>query len=504
MMFPIRLGTGAEFTALRESLLACGYTEPAIFERFQINRLSELRGMPNEPTDSVRALVWLFIEGGILPPSAASQLPLADLDALGLLSVTPERIAATVMLYPVRGLYIASDRSQPLEGAATPDDVVYPAIVPNTESFLDYLPATPCDALLDLCAGTGVAALMAARDGARHAWAFDITPRCTHFAEFNRRLNAIANMTPAQGDLYDPAGDLTFDRIVVHPPYLPVFRPHFVFDSGGQDGEQIVKRIVQGLPKYLRPGGRFYALTMGSDREQPFENRLREWLGADAGEFDVAFIVRRTISPHDYSAEMVLLHNGAAEDITGWRELFKQWGVKALSYGIVVLQRRAANRPVFTVRREAGPRTGPAEVEWLLGWSTTSLDTQALPALKPHTRQGVSLRISHRFAEKEWRLESYRVESEYPFKEGMRVEPWTAQLLTIADGSLTIEELLERLKSEEFLPSSIAPLDFVRAVAAMVSTGFLELDGQKRIETIRANGTPTPMISSAMPTRRSL
>lgn len=475
MMFPIRLGTEPEFAALREALLACDYTEAAIFERFKISRLSELRGLAQgEPDDPVLAMVWLFVEGGTLPPSDAAYLPLLQLGALGLLSITAERIAATVMLYPVRGLYIVSDRSQPIEGAAPPDDVVYPAIVPNTEAFLDYIPATPCDALLDLCAGTGVAALMAARGGARHAWAFDITPRCTHFAEFNRRLNAVTNMTPAQGDLYDPAGDLTFDRIVVHPPYLPVFRPHFVFDSGGQDGEQVVKRIVEGLPEYLRPGGRFYALTMGSDREQPFENRLREWLGAEASGFDVAFIVRRTISPHDYSAEMVLLHKGAAEDITRWRELFKQWGVKSLSYGIVVIQRRATNRPVFTVRREAGPRTGPAEVEWLIDWSTTSLDARALPGLRPRTRQGVLLRISHRFAEKGWRLETYRVESEYPFKEGVKVEPWTAELLTIADGSLTIEELLERLKSEEFLPASIELTDFTRAVAAMVSTGLLE------------------------------
>lgn len=478
MMFPIRLGTDAEFAALRDALVACDYTEPAIFERFKISRLSELRGLAqSEPGDAVRAMVWLFMEGGTLPPSAASQLPWAQLDALGLLSVTAERIAATVMLYPVRGLYIVSDRSQPIEGAAPPDDVVYPAIVANTESFLDYIPPTPCDALLDLCAGTGVAALMAARSGARHAWAFDITPRCTHFAEFNRRLNNIANMTPAEGDLYEPAGEQTFDRIVVHPPYLPVFRPHFVFDSGGQDGEQIVKRIVQGLPKYLRPGGRFYALTMGSDREQPFENRLREWLGPEAADFDAAFIVRRTISPHDYSAEMVLLHKGAAEDIARWRELFKQWGVKSLSYGIVVLQRRQTDRTVFTVRREAGPRTGPAEVEWLIDWSTTSLDTQPLRALKPRTRQGVSLRISHRFIEKGWRLETYRVELEYPFTESMKVEPWTAQLLTIADGSLTVEELLDRLKSEQFLPASIEPADFARAVAAMTSAGFLELDG---------------------------
>jgi methylase of polypeptide subunit release factors len=74
--------------------------------------------------------------------------------------------------------------------------------------------------------GTGIAALVAAQKDAAHAWAFDITARATHFAEFNRRLNAIPNVTAAEGDLYAPAGGQTFDRIVAHPPYLPVYRPH--------------------------------------------------------------------------------------------------------------------------------------------------------------------------------------------------------------------------------------------------------------------------------------
>src|ERR1700688_2432957 len=105
------------------------------------------------------------------------------------------------------------------------------------------------------------------------------------------RLNRILNRTAAEGALYEPAGDLTFDRIVAHPPYVPVYRPQLIFDSGGQDGEQIVRRIIEGLPRYLRPGGQFFALTMGTDRERLFERRLRDWLGEAEGEFDVAFTV---------------------------------------------------------------------------------------------------------------------------------------------------------------------------------------------------------------------
>jgi SAM-dependent methyltransferase len=476
-MFPIRLGSDAEFTALRDALDAAGYNEEAICAQFEIKRTSELRTAGDfdpgdDPADVLRILVRLFIGGCEVKIAAAANLPMRELSALGLVEESEGQITATVMLYPTRGFYIVSDRN--LENPE--QDVVYPAIVPNTDLFLDHVPAADCDAFLDLCAGTGIGALVAARCGARHAWALDITARSTHFAEFNRRLNGVPNVTPLEGDLYDPAGEQTFDRIVAHPPYLPVYRPHFVFDSGGQDGEQIVRRIVEGLPKYLRPGGRFYALTMGSDREQGFENRLREWLGEDARDFDVAFVVRRTLSPHDYTVDAVISHKGSVEDITGWRELFAQWGVRSLVYGLVVIQRRAAERPVFTIRREASANTGPAECAWLIEWATAASDADMILNAKPRAGRHASLRVDHRLGEGAWEAQSYRLESAYPFSVNMRAEPWAAHLLTIADGSLKTLELWSRLVAWGGLPENAELVDFARIVAAMIFAGFLEVD----------------------------
>src|ERR1035441_9774174 len=74
-------------------------------------------------------------------------------------------------LFPTRGMVLASDRAAAPDGAALPmaADAVYPAAVGNTVAFLATLPETPCDALLDIGTGTGIAALDAARY-ARHAW----------------------------------------------------------------------------------------------------------------------------------------------------------------------------------------------------------------------------------------------------------------------------------------------------------------------------------------------
>jgi SAM-dependent methyltransferase len=480
-MFPIRLGTGAEFTALRDALLACDYTEAAICSRFKISCVPEFPTegpavTSEEPADTLGLLVRLFLEGGAISSSAASRLPMAALEPLGLVRPLGERILGTVMLYPTRGLHIASDRSRPVGNEELLSDVVYPAIVPNTALFLDYVPPGKCDAFLDLCAGTGIAALVAAQKDAAHAWAFDITARATHFAEFNRRLNDIPNVTACEGDLYAPAGGQTFDRIVAHPPYLPVYRPHYLFDSGGQDGEQVVRRMVEDLPGYLRPGGKFYALTMGSDRERPFEHRLRQWLGAAAPDFDIALLVRKTMSASAYAADVVVLQKGSADDIAGWRELFEQWDVRALVYGVVVIQRRTGDRPVFTVRRDVGPKTGPAECAWLVDWATAALDASKVLPMKPRARDNVSLKVEHRFSGGEWQPESYRLVSEYPFRATMKCESWAPHLLTIANGSHTIQELLAQLKSSEALPQTVAPIEFAPVVAAMICSGFLEVD----------------------------
>jgi SAM-dependent methyltransferase len=350
-------------------------------------------------------------------------------------------------------------------------------MIPNTQLFLDLIQPGPCAAFLDLCAGTGIAALVAARDGAARAYSYDITTRSTIFAEFNRRLNGIANVTAAEGDLYEPAGELTFDRIAAHPPYVPVYRPNLIFDSGGQDGEQIVRRIIAGLPRYLRPGGRFYALTMGSDRQHPFEQRLREWLGPAEREFDVAFVNRLTRTPREWAAESVISKNGSVTDIADWRSFFASLHVSALVYGLVMIQRRTKIRPVFTLRRQIGSQTGPAEHTRLFEWETAVVTHEPawLLNLRPRSAPGIRFHVEHRLDGGNWVPDSYLLEADYPFASGLAAQAWTAHLLTCADGSLTAAELLERLKSDGVLHAETPASAFAEMLATLISGGFLQV-----------------------------
>jgi SAM-dependent methyltransferase len=483
------IGTDEQFGALRSALLDAGYTEAGVCQRVGIEKIFDFRlegdvHIHEDPQDALGKLIRLLLDCGPVSRESAA-LPWKELDDLGLVMPDPSdptRWVCTSILYPELGMYIASDRTRALPGQSVKpmeemDDIVYPGIVLNTGLFLSLVPVTPCDAFMDLCAGTGVAALAAARGGARRAYAFDLTARSTHFAEFNRRLNGIDNMTALQGDLYDPAGDMTFDRIAAHPPYLPVFRQHAVYDSGGQDGEEIVRRIIQGLPRYLRAGGRFYALTMGTDREKPLEHRVREWLGYAESEFDVALVVRRVLNPSEYASQNVVQYRGEIGDIPAWQKFFRDLGVRGLVYGFLMVQRRTERRTVFTVRRQLGPRTALAEHQWLMDWETSVARSGAgdLLTMRPRAREGVTLQVTHKLESNGWVPESYRFEIQHPFDMELSAQAWAGYLMQRADGSLSGAELLEALKHDGAIAPETPPQEFAKMLALLVSGGFLQV-----------------------------
>jgi SAM-dependent methyltransferase len=485
-----RIVSESQFAALREAFQTAGYTESGVCGRLGVEKIFDVRleGEPHfkaEPADTLGKIIRLMLESGPVSRAGAEGIPWGELEELGLVMTDPTDPARRVcnsIVYPALGMYIASDRTRAIPGQMVQpmqdiDDIVYPGIVPNTGIFLSLVPFTPCEAFLDLCAGTGVAALAAARGGARHSYAYDLTSRATHFAEFNRRMNGVENMSAAQGDLYHPAGESTFDRIAAHPPYLPVFRRHAIFDSGGQDGEEIVRRMIQGLPRYLRAGGRFYSLTMGTDREKPLEHRVREWLGEKESEFDVALVERRTFDPREFVAESVVRYRGLISDIPQWQKFFEQLGVRGLVYGFLMIQRRAERRPVFTVRRQLGPATASADHHWLLDWETSAIRSGAsdMLALRLRTREGISLRVTHKLEGQAWTPESYRFDIRHPFDMELNAQAWAAHLMQRADGSLTGAQLLEAMKSDGAIVPETPPLEFANMLALLVSGGFLQI-----------------------------
>lgn len=486
---PLRFGSEAQFTALREGLREAGFTEQHVLERLKIANLGELLSRmhsvaPPSTGDLLDLLTSVLVVGRSIERESfervAPRLLQEALAALGVLADEPGRIGhlcSPVALYPFAGLLIVSDRWSKTDGSVMegPEDCVYPAITRNTQFFLSTLPATPCEALLELCSGTAVAALAGA-SYAKRAWALDITERSTVMADFSRRLNGIANATILQSDLYAAVSGLTFDRIIAHPPYMPVLRPGYVFYDGGEDGERLTRSIVNQLPAFLRPGGTCYIVAMGADNEEePVEKRIRSWLGSGGDDFDVAFIVKRLVEPDQFATDASVRSRGGVDELTQWLHFFRERHIRDLALGQIVIYRHEKMRAAFTARRQRSSHTGPAEVAWLMKYESAAAASVAdeIATARPVLSPRMELSVIHRVEKNSLDPARFVASTDYPFNTDCVLEPWAAMLLSACGGNSTVRQLFEIAGGNGVLPPNATFTEFAEYVRTLIAGGFL-------------------------------
>lgn len=114
----------------------------------------------------------------------------------------------------------------------------------------------PGSRVLDLCTGSGALAVVAARRGAAHVTAVDISP----LAVLSARLNATLRRVPVRverGDLHRP-GRRGYQFVVANPPYVPAAGtpgPRSRSWAAGPDGRSVLDRICAATPRLLGPDG---------------------------------------------------------------------------------------------------------------------------------------------------------------------------------------------------------------------------------------------------------
>jgi HemK-related putative methylase len=126
--------------------------------------------------------------------------------------------------------------------------------------FARSLPARAGERVLEIGGGLGLAAVLAARAGARVV-ATDVVPEAVEAMRANALLNGVA-IDARLGDCYAPVAGERFDVICSNPPQMPTPAgpargdASAVADNGGADGWEILDRIIAGAPGHLRAGGR--------------------------------------------------------------------------------------------------------------------------------------------------------------------------------------------------------------------------------------------------------
>lgn len=114
--------------------------------------------------------------------------------------------------------------------------------------------------VLELCCGTGIAAVTAARQRAAEVLALDLNPAAVRSAAANAARHAPA-MHARRGCLTDAVEHGPFDIVVCNPPYVPAPGEdvdHASAESAwdaGHDGRLVLDPLCRALPDLLAPGG---------------------------------------------------------------------------------------------------------------------------------------------------------------------------------------------------------------------------------------------------------
>lgn len=126
--------------------------------------------------------------------------------------------------------------------------------------FCRHLHARAGERMLEIGAGLGLAAVLAARAGARVV-ATDVVAEAVEMIRLNAQLNGVS-VDARVGDCYAPVVGERFDLVCTNPPQMPTPAgreredPQAAADNGGIDGWDLLDRVIDAAPAHLEPGGR--------------------------------------------------------------------------------------------------------------------------------------------------------------------------------------------------------------------------------------------------------
>ena len=160
------------------------------------------------------------------------------------------------------------------------------------------------ESVLDLCTGSGCLAILASRNFPNATIdAVDISKDALEVAARNVADYGLGDrLTLHRGDLFEPLGNRRYDLIISNPPYVDAegmaglprecrAEPKLAFD-GGDDGLEIVRRILDQAGKHLTPqGGLLCEIGRGRELlEAAYPQLPLLWLDTEDSESEVFWL----------------------------------------------------------------------------------------------------------------------------------------------------------------------------------------------------------------------
>jgi methylase of polypeptide subunit release factors len=487
---PLALDRPDDMGRVRDVLDRAGFDDRRVRGRLGVGKTADLDFGPldrprvlrrTRDGDPLSSLIRLFVAGVPVPLDAfrraVAPMDPADWAELGLVELEGDDARRSVMLLPNEGFLIAHDAVLP-DGSIRRDHVL--GVSDSTRAFSSMIVRPPARRTLDLGTGSGYLALRAAAHS-QHVLATDVNPRAVAMARFNAMLNRIHNVEIAEGNLFEPTGDLRFDLIASNPPFVVSPQDDLVYRDSGLQGDAFCERIFRAVPGHLAEGG-FAQVICNWVRiaGQDWLERLAAWF--DGAECDVWIIHARSTTPGEYAQQWLTQGDRSragrfADAFERWMNYYDQHRIEAIDGGLITLRRRSGGRNWIRVDTDR-ERGGPDGAGILAGFAGRDLldgldDGRAVMELRllcpPEVRVSQRLRPTG----SGWMVDrADGVLGAGPRFEG-ELNPIVFHLLTLCRGHLPLSDVLAQAAARVGTDVETIREECLDAVRTLVLQGFL-------------------------------
>ncbi|WOH67879.1 class I SAM-dependent methyltransferase [Bradyrhizobium sp. BWA-3-5] len=277
-----------------QELRNCGYNLAScaerleVFPRLGVNFWQKMRiSWTPRKEDPIDNLITLFIDGQkVSADIIAKQISPFFVDAaleMRLVERKGDLLQSSFCLFPCYGKYLVTDHAEK-------NTAINQVMWLWGESYLlgGFVKRISRRRAIDLGTGSGVHAILASDHCARVVGA-DVSPRAIAFSNFNAALNEKSNIDFVMSDLFDSI-EGTCDLLVSNVPYAPdtAAKASDNFWSGGIDGTELLRRVVEALPTRLDPDGTAHINSLFPNPPgTKIKDHFDAWLGGNLTEWDV-------------------------------------------------------------------------------------------------------------------------------------------------------------------------------------------------------------------------
>ncbi len=356
----------AELAFLRPILKKAGYTEAGIGEQLGsfppiFHEIPGYLWTTSKDTSYRAALIRLFILADTLDRATVDKMFGAEhveaLLARDVLKHKDNLIASNVDVHPCENHWVFTDHRVTL--MHFPKKVY--ELGADSYTTIRMTPRRKVRSTLDLCTGSGVHAILATAHTEQTVIGVDISERAQGFAQVNAALNGVSKRTKfLQGDLYNALEPgQRFQLIVANPPWIASPDQSLqLYRWGGEDGETITRRIVEGLPGRLEIGGTLAMFVVYPERkDSKYLERITSWLGQREG-WGIGLVDLEPLSLGTFiHVNMEAKFNWAlqVQEFGRWLELFERQGIERMWTGMVYVRRlERRDVPNWTAHKRIG------------------------------------------------------------------------------------------------------------------------------------------------------